>query len=76
MGLQILCTLVFGKNEDGGGFEITQKLVDGAVTQLKEQLTGEVKAWLVKLPAHFLRPLVYLCISGASVFIEAGALLS
>ena len=70
VGLQILCALVYGKKEDGGGFEITQTLVADTVTQLKENLTGDMVPLFPTLPAHYLRPLVHLCISGASVFVE------
>ena len=66
---------MFGKKEDGGGFEFTQTLVDDTVKQLKELLTGSLAPFFPTLPAHFLRPLVHLCISGASALIDAGTLL-
>jgi hypothetical protein len=64
--LQILCALAFGKDEDGGGFGFTQELVDDAVTHLKSNMTGGLMPFFATLPAYFLRPLVHLCISGAS----------
>ena len=76
VGLQTLCALVFGKKEDGGGFVFTPTLVDDTVTYRKSSLTGDFAMFLPTLPAFFLRPLVYLCISGASVLGEAGRLLS
>ena len=66
---------MFGKKEDGGGFEITQTLVDDCVAFCKEQLTGTMVPFFPTLPAYCLRPLVHLCISGASVLVEAGTLL-
>ena len=57
--------MVFGKKEDGGGFEITQELVQDTVVFLQEQLTGSYMPFLPNLTAHFLRPLVHLSISGA-----------
>ena len=66
---------MYGKREDGGGFEITQELVQDTVVVLQEQLTGSYVPFLPKLPAHFLRPLVHLSISGASMLVEAGTLL-
>ena len=63
-GSQALCAIVFGKEEDGAGFEFTQELVD-TVAQLKSFLTGGAVPFFPTLAAHFLRPLVHLCISGA-----------
>ena len=70
-----LCALVFGKSEDGGGFDFSQTLVDDAVAGIKEFLTGSLVPFWPTVPAYFLRPLVHLCISGASVLVEAGTLL-
>ena len=64
IGLQILCALVFGKKEDGGGFEFTPTLVDDTVKYLRSSLTGDFALFLPTVPAYFLRPLVHLCISG------------
>ena len=75
--MQTLCALVFGKKEDGGGFEFTQPIVADTVTQLKENLTGDMVPIFPTLPVYFLRPLVHLCISGVSApIVEAGTLLS
>ena len=62
-----VCALVFGKLEDGGGFDFSQTLVDDVVAGSKEFLTGSLAAFWPTVPAYFLRPLVHLCISGASV---------
>ena len=74
--MQALCALVFGKEEDfvrGGGFEFTQELVNDIVTFNRNFLTGLVMVpFIPTLPAYFLRPLVHLCISGASVLVEPG----
>ena len=70
-----LCALVFGKLEDGGGFNFSQTLVDDVVAVFKEILTGSAAPFWPTLPAYYLRPLVHLCISGASVLVEAGTLL-
>ena len=60
-----ICALVFGKLEDGGGFEFTQTLVNDVVAGFKQFLTGSVVPFWPTLPAYYLRPLVHLCISGA-----------
>ncbi len=67
--------MVYGKKEDGGGFEFTPTLVDDTVKYLRSHLTGGIVQFFPTLPAHFIRPLVHLCISGASVLVEAGTLL-
>ena len=50
--------------------------MDDTVTQLKSNMTGSLVPFVPTLPAYFLRPLVHLCISGASVLVEGGTLLS
>ena len=60
-----VCALVFGKLEDGGGFDFSQTLVNDVVTGSKEFLTGSLAPFWPTVPAYFLRPLVHLCISGA-----------
>ena len=60
-----VCALVFGKLEDGGGFDFSQTLVDDVVAGIKEFLTGSLVPFWPTVPAYFLRPLVHLCISGA-----------
>ena len=58
-----VCALVFGKLEDGGGFDFSQTLVNDVVAGSKEVLTGSLAAFWPTVPAYFLRPLVHLCIS-------------
>ena len=60
-----VCALVFGKLEDGGGFDFSQTLVDDVVAGIKEFLTGSLVPFWPTVPPYFLRPLVHLCISGA-----------
>ena len=64
--MQVVCALVFGKDEDAGGFEFSQELVDEAVAgHFRELLAGNMVQFTPTIAAHFLRPLVHLCISGA-----------
>ena len=70
-----MCALVYGKKEDGGGFEFTPTLVDDTAKYLRSNMTGDLVPYFPTLPAYFLRPLVHLCISGASVLVKAGTLL-
>ena len=74
VGHQILCALVFGKEEDGAGFKFTQESVDNIVTLEQQFLTGSLVPFFPTLHAYNLRPLVHLCISGASALVETGTL--
>ena len=64
-----MCALVFGKEEDAGGFEFSQELVDDFVPSLQGWLTGALAPYFPTLPAYYLRPLVHLCISGTSLLL-------
>jgi hypothetical protein len=59
----MLCALVFGKEEGGGGFRFTPALVDAALTTFRDFLSGAVAPFFPDLPAHWFRPVVHLCIS-------------
>ena len=59
----MLCALVFGKEEDAGGFQFTQDSVDLALVTFKEYLSGTIWPFFPTLEPHFFRPVVHLCIS-------------
>ena len=63
---QLVCATVFGKEEDGGGFEFTQELVDDILASAQDWLTGALVAFFPTVSSFLLRPVVHLCISGAS----------
>ena len=63
---QLVCATVFGKDEDGGGFEFSQELVDDIVQTQRDWLTGAMVPFYPTVSSFLLRPVVNLCISGAS----------
>ena len=63
---QLVCATVFGKDEDGGGFEFSQELVDEVVQTQRDWLTGTWVTFYPTVSSFLLRPVVNLCISGAS----------
>ena len=60
-----LCALVFGKLEDGGGFDFSQTLINDITMGIREFLSGSLVPFWPTVPAYYIRPLVHLCISGA-----------
>ena len=71
---QILCALVFGKDEAGGAkFQFTQELVDDIVAARKDFLTGALVSLYPTIPAYDLRSLVHLCISGTACLLDRTA---
>ena len=57
---QMLCTLVFGKDESSDVFSFTQVQIDSVLVQLQAVLTGMMAAWVPSLPPYWFRPLVHL----------------
>jgi|EP01046_Picozoa_sp_COSAG06_P069243 hypothetical protein len=56
----MLCALVFGKDESGGGLSFSQETLDGALVLMQDILTKSMAAWWPVLPAHWFRPMVHL----------------
>ena len=59
----MICAVVFGKEEEDGGFSFSQQLIDEGLDLLRNICTGTLQPFFPLLPPHFLRPLVHLCIS-------------
>ena len=58
-----VCSLVFGKQEDGGGFEFTQEVVDSLVKGTRSYLSGDMSPICPILPNFFFQIWTHLCIS-------------
>ena len=54
-----------GKEEDGG-FSFTQEMIDDILAVFKDLLTGSIAQFFPAVPGYWFRPIVHLCISGAS----------
>ena len=60
----IVLSVVFGKDE-ADVFEFNQTLIDDVVISQNEWVSGALVPIQLLLDSYYLRPLVYLCISGA-----------
>jgi hypothetical protein len=63
----MLCAIVFGKNEEevqgGDEFQFSQDIIEVIPNHLRQIASGPTAAYYTILPAHYLQPLVQLCIS-------------
>jgi hypothetical protein len=58
-----VCALVFGKEEDGGGFDFSQDSIDTTVNYVLQAFSGALAPFNPLLPPHFFRIWVPLTIS-------------
>ena len=58
-----VCALVFGKEEDGGGFDFSQDSIDATVNYCLQGFSGGLAPFNPLLPPHFFRIWVPLTIS-------------
>ena len=65
--MSAVCALAFGKEEEGGGFMFSQEQVDDTVVSHLSVFSGTASSLVRQLESFFLRAIVHLCISGASV---------
>ena len=61
-----VCAFAFGKMEEGGAFEFSQDIVDGALQTALTIFSGAMLPYNTMLAPWFLRSLVHLCISDAN----------
>lgn len=60
----MLCALVWGKQEEGGGFSFPKSMTDEVLLFFRDMLDADnVISQFFELSRHFLKPLVNLCIS-------------
>ena len=61
-----VCAFAFGKMEQGGAFEFSQDIVDGALQTALTIFSGAMQPYNTMLAPWFLRSVVHLCISDAN----------
>ena len=61
-----VCAFAFGKMEEGGAFEFSQDIVDGALQTALTIFSGAMQPYNTMLAPWFLRSVVHLCISDAN----------
>ena len=72
-----ICAVLFGKQEDGDGFEFSDAQIDLVLVFTKDVFDGNLRQWVAIIAANWLKPVEALCISDANkmLLVKSSALI-